>query len=230
MLFSARHTALPLALLAGLASTGTATAYSQAPIQITADLSEAARRIYHAEVDIPVKPGPVTLITPEWIPGTHRPTPIIDSITGVVFTANGETLPWRRDNIDMFEYHLTIPKGVTSLHAHLDLINPGRQTTKLAAFEWEGLLLYPANIPTAKIAIQPSVIVPKGWGVGTALTPQGDLAASGNTETHQFASTTVEQLEDSPVLTGLYFPRVSSRPRDQARSLYRRSLGRAGRF
>ena len=205
MSFSVRHTVLPLALLAGFASVGAATAYSQAPIQITADLSEAARKLYHAEIDIPVKSGPVTLITPQWIPGTHRPTPIVDSITGVVFTANGETLQWRRDNVDMFEYHLTIPKGVTLLHAHLDLINPGRQTTKLAAFEWEGLLLYPAHIPVAKIAIQPSVTVPKGWGIGTALEPEGGITSTGTTDTHKFAVTTVEQLEDSPVDTGLYF-------------------------
>ena len=202
----ARHIALPLALLAGLLTTGASAAFSQTPIQITADLSEAARKLYHAEIDIPVKAGPVSLVTPKWIPGTHRPTPLVDSITGVVFTANGETLTWRRDNVDMFEYHLTIPKGVTTLHAHLDLINPGRQTTKLAAFEWEGLLLYPADIPVAKIAIQPSVTVPKGWGVGTALVPEGvPTASSAATETHKFAPTTVEQLEDSPVLTGQYF-------------------------
>ncbi len=206
---------LPLALLAVLFASVAklANAQAPAPIQITADLSEAARKLYHAEIDIPVKPGPLTLITPEWIPGTHRPTPIVDSITGVVFTANGQTLPWRRDNIDMYEFHLDIPNGVTSLHAHLDLINPGRQTTRLAALEWEGLLLYPANIPVAKIAIQPSVTVPKGWGVGTALTPEGAVTSSNaTTETHHFAPTTVEQLEDSPVDTGLYFHEFALAP------------------
>jgi predicted metalloprotease with PDZ domain len=213
MSITARRTALPLALLAGILAAGASSALSQTPIQITADLSEASRKIYHAEIDIPVKAGPVTLITPQWIPGTHRPTPIVDSITGVVFTANGETLTWRRDNVDMFEYHLTIPKGVTTLHAHLDLINPGRQTTKLAALEWEGLLLYPAGIPVAKIAIQPSVTVPKGWGVGTALTPEGAVTSSSSTtETHHFAPTTVEQLEDSPVDTGLYFHEFALAP------------------
>ncbi len=189
-----------------------AAAEASTPIQIAADLSEAGRKIYHAEVEIPVKPGPITLITPQWIPGTHRPTPIVDSITGVVFTANGETLPWRRDNVNMFEYHLTIPRGVTSLHAHLDLINPGRQTTHLAAFEWDGLLLYPANIPVAKILIQPSVTVPTGWGIGTALTPEGALTSGTGTSTQRFAVTTVEQLEDSPVDTGLYFHEFALAP------------------
>jgi predicted metalloprotease with PDZ domain len=183
----------------------------KAPIEITADLTDVARHVYHAEVDIPVKAGPLTLTTPKWIPGTHRPTPIIDSITGVVFTTGGsggtkQTLPWRRDDVDMFEYHLTIPAGVTTLHAHLDLINPGRQTTRLAALEWEGLLLYPAHIPVKDIAIKPSVVVPNGWGVGTALVPTaGDIGPLPRGERHAFAATTVEQLEDSPVLTGLYF-------------------------
>ena len=186
-------------------------AQSSTPIQITADLSEAGRKLYHAEIDLPVKAGPITLVTPQWIPGTHRSTPLVDSITGVVFTANGQTLQWRRDNVSMFEFHLDIPKGVSTLHAHLDLINPGRQTTKLAALEWEGLLLYPAGIPVAKIAVQPTVIVPKGWGVGTALTPEltGSLAT---TDVHHFAPTTVEQLEDSPVDTGVYFHEFALAP------------------
>jgi predicted metalloprotease with PDZ domain len=204
---------LPLALFSALLLVAAPCLMAQAPIQITADLSEAARKLYHAEIDIPVKPGPLTLITPEWIPGTHRPTPIVDSITGVVFTANGQVLPWRRDNVDLYEFHLTIPAGVSTLHAHLDLINPGRQTTRLAALEWEGLLLYPAGIPVAKIAIQPSVTVPKGWGVGTALTPEGAVTSpTATTETHHFAPTTVEQLEDSPVDTGLYFHEFALAP------------------
>ncbi len=37
--------------------------------------------------------------------------------------------------------------------------------------EWETLLLYPANTPVREIPIQPSIKVPAGWGIGTALTP-----------------------------------------------------------
>ncbi|NYF81280.1 M61 family metallopeptidase [Granulicella arctica] len=196
-----------------------ASAFAQTtPIKIIADLSEAPRKLYHAEVDIPVKPGPVTLITPEWIPGNHRPTGPVEDITGVVFTANGEPLKWRRDNVNLYEFHVTIPKGVATLHAHLDCIVTNRVSQKLAVLEWEKLLLYPANTPVKDIPIQPSVIVPTGWGIGTALTPEGtgnppvttgvDESAHGPTPgatiTH-YAATTVEQLEDSPVITGQYF-------------------------
>jgi hypothetical protein len=44
------------------------------PIQITADLSDAPRKLFHAEVDLPVSAGPLTLTTPKWIPGRHRLT------------------------------------------------------------------------------------------------------------------------------------------------------------
>jgi predicted metalloprotease with PDZ domain len=190
-----------------------------APIQITADLTEAPRKLYHAEIDLPVKSGPLTLITPQWIPGNHRPTGPVADITGVVFRANGQTLPWRRDDVNLYEYHLTIPRGVTSLHAHLDCIVTARATTKMAVLEWEKLLLYPANLPVRDIAVQPSVTVPAGWGIGTALTPiasalpppaetgidEADHTPAASSTTTRYAATTVEQLQDSPVIAGQYF-------------------------
>lgn len=183
-------------------------------IRITADLSDAPRKLYHAEVDLPVTTGPLTLTTPKWIPGNHRPTGPVDSITGVVFTANGQPLPWRRDNVDLYQFHLTIPKGVTTLHAHLDCIVTARVTQKMAVLEWEKLLLYPANTPVRDIPIQPSLIVPAGWGVGTALTPERAGAypvPTAGSMTH-FAVTNVEQLEDTPVIAGQYFHEFSLAP------------------
>ena len=94
-----------------------------------------------------MKPGPLTLTTPKWIPGNHRPTGPVDDITGVVFTADGKPLPWRRDDVDLYQFHLTIPKGVATLHAHLDCIVTARVTAKMAVLEWEKLLLYPAAHP-----------------------------------------------------------------------------------
>ena len=205
-----RHTLLPLALL--LTTTSLLQA-QKTPIQITADLSDAPRKLYHAEVDIPVTAGPVSLTTPKWIPGNHRPTGPVDEITGVVFTANGKVLPWRRDDEDLYQFHVTVPAGVTTLHAHLDCIVTARISQKLAVLEWEKLLLYPANTPVKDIPIQPSVKVPAGWGIGTALTPTDGYDPQHPTGglTH-YASTTVEQLEDSPVITGEYFHEFALAP------------------
>jgi predicted metalloprotease with PDZ domain len=206
-----RIAALPLALLA-LSATSLLQA-QKSSIQITADLTDAPRKLYHAEVDIPVQPGPVTLTTPEWIPGNHRPTGPVDDITGVVFTANGQTLKWRRDDVDLYAFHVTIPAGVTTLHAHLDCIVTARVTQKMAVLEWEKLLLYPANTPVKDIPIQPSVKVPEGWGIGTALTPNDgyDPQHPKGGLTH-YAATNVEQLEDSPVITGEYFHEFALAP------------------
>jgi len=206
-----RRTLLPFALFAlGASSLLQA---QKTPIQIAADLSDATRKIYHAEVDIPVQPGPVSLTTPKWIPGNHRPTGPVDEITGVVFTANGKVLPWRRDDEDLYEFHVTVPAGVTTLHAHLDCIVTARMSQKMAVLEWEKLLLYPAKTPVKDIAIQPSVKVPAGWGIGTALTPTDGYDPQHPTGgTTHFAATTVEQLEDSPIITGQYFHEFALAP------------------
>jgi predicted metalloprotease with PDZ domain len=220
---------LAVFLMAGAVLPGcvaSARAQQAAPIRIVADLTEAPRKLYHAEIDIPAKPGPLALITPEWIPGNHRPNGPVEDIVGLVFTANGHTLQWRRDDVNLFEYHLTVPQGAASIHAHLDQIMGARTTPELAMLEWEQLMLYPAGVPVKEIAIQPSVIVPAGWGIGTALTPEatglapppptgidesGHGPSPGSTMT-RYALTTVEQLEDSPVLTGQHFHEYALAP------------------
>jgi predicted metalloprotease with PDZ domain len=188
-------------------------ACSQAPIRITADLTDAPRKLYHAEVDLPVTAGPAAFTTPEWIPGNHRPTGPAEDITGVVFTANGKTLPWRRDDADLYQFHVTIPKGVTTLHVHLDCIVTSRADDEMAVLEWEKLLLYPANTPVKEIKIQPSVTVPAGWGIGTALQPVGAYDPNAKVGgTVQFQPTTVEQLQDSPVIAGVNFHEFALAP------------------
>jgi predicted metalloprotease with PDZ domain len=186
----------------------------KAPIQIVADLTDAPRKLYHAEIDLPVTPGPLTLTTPKWIPGNHRPTGPVSDITGVVFTIDGKPIEWRRDDVDMYEFHVTIPKGATTLHAHLDCIVTARLSQKMAVLEWEKLLLYPAHIPVKDIPIQPSLKVPDAWGVGTALQSEGapgwPVPSAGSTT--KFAVTSVEQLEDSPVITGQYFHEFALAP------------------
>jgi predicted metalloprotease with PDZ domain len=184
------------------------------PIQIVADLTDAPRKVYHAEVDLPVTAGPLTLTTPRWIPGNHRPTGPVSDITGVVFSIDGKPIEWRRDDVDMYEFHVTIPKGATTLHAHLDCIVTARVTNKMAVLEWEKLLLYPAHVPVRDIQIQPSLKVPEGWGVGTALQPEGAAAwpVPAARSTTKFAVTNVEQLEDSPVIAGQYFHEFALAP------------------
>jgi len=91
-------------------------------IQLSVDLSDAPRNIYHSQLTIPVKPGPLTLVYPEWIPGNHRPAGPIANVTGIKMEANKQTLAWQRDPIDMYAFHVDVPAGASELKVSLDTI------------------------------------------------------------------------------------------------------------
>ena len=62
-------------------------------IRIAVDLTDAPRNIYHAKLNIPVKPGPFTLVYPKWIPGNHRPSGPVHNLTGLRMEASGRAIP-----------------------------------------------------------------------------------------------------------------------------------------
>ena len=93
------------------------------PIVLHVDLTDAPRHILHAHEMIPVSAGPLELEYPKWIPGDHRPTGPIDNLAGLFIRADGKELPWRRDEVDMYGVHLTVPNGVSSLDGYRVEIN-----------------------------------------------------------------------------------------------------------
>src|ERR1700722_5623490 len=74
------------------------------PIRLVVDASQAAQKILHTHLEIPVSPGPLTLYYPEWIPGEHMPDGPIMNVAGLTFSAGGQTIPWRRDLGDLFAF------------------------------------------------------------------------------------------------------------------------------
>src|SRR5271170_3378315 len=78
------------------------------PIRLEVDSSQAPQKILHAHLQMPVKPGPLVLYYPEWIPGEHMPDGPIINVAGLKFAVGGKTIPWRRDLVDMFAFHLDI--------------------------------------------------------------------------------------------------------------------------
>src|SRR5258708_5276223 len=81
------------------------------PITISLDAREVSRKILHARLTIPVKPGPLTLVYPKWIPGERGPTGPITDLARLRFTAARKTIAWRRDDVDMYAFHLEVPAG-----------------------------------------------------------------------------------------------------------------------
>src|SRR6185312_3814966 len=82
-----------------------ATAPAQ-PVKLMVDATHAPEKILHAQLQIPVAAGAVSLVFPKWIPGEHGPTGPITDLTGVEFFAGGQRVTWRRDLVNMNAFHL----------------------------------------------------------------------------------------------------------------------------
>lgn len=182
---------------------------ANAPITLTVDATEAPRKLFHARMTMPVTPGPLTLVYPQWIPGEHGPTGPIVNLAGLKFTANGKTIPWRRDEVDMYAFHLEVPAGAKELEAALDFLSPsfaggftaGASTTAhLAIVTWNQLVLYPAGSDISDVTFKASLNLPAGWKFGTSLPVTSQSAGKVS-----FAPVSLERLVDSPVLAGEYF-------------------------
>ena len=97
---------------------------SPAAIVLAVDATEAPRKILHSRMTLPVTPGPLTLYYPKWIPGEHAPSGPVADLAGLVFTADGKVIPWKRDPLDMFTFLLEVPPGVNRLEVALDYVSP----------------------------------------------------------------------------------------------------------
>jgi predicted metalloprotease with PDZ domain len=199
-----------------------AQAFSQTtPIEIKVDATEAPRRLLHATMQFPVKPGPMSLLYPKWIPGEHAPSGPIEDLAGVRITANGKPIPWHRDDVDIYEFHIDVPQDVSTLDVALDFISPpetagftsgASTTTHLAVLSWNQLVLYPKGIPADRLQYKATLKVPAGWSYATALPIDRE---SGNEISFKASSLTT--LIDSPVQTGANFKTVDLSPGDPVR-------------
>src|SRR5579884_904050 len=99
-------------------------AIAQTPVSLRVDATDVARRVIHVNMVLPAKPGPMTLLYPEWIPGEHGPTGPVVNLVGLKITANGQTVAWRRDSTNMFAFHVTVPAGAAALDVAFDQISP----------------------------------------------------------------------------------------------------------
>jgi predicted metalloprotease with PDZ domain len=199
---------LVCSLLAGIAGAQS--------IQLFVDLSDAPRNIYHSRLTIPVKPGPLTLVYPKWIPGNHRPAGPIANVTGVKMEAAGQTLPWQRDPVDMYAFHVNVPAGATELQVSLDTItNDGSAgasgpaaTTNVLDLNWNQVVLYPQGANSDDVQVTASVNMPSyEWSFGTAL-PLGIVITSGRTVVANFKPISLTTLIDSPLIAGEHYRKI----------------------
>jgi predicted metalloprotease with PDZ domain len=178
-------------------------------ISVTVDATKTPQKLLRARLVIPVKPGPLTLYYPKWIPGEHAPDGPIANLTGLKFEADGKTIPWKRDLLDAFTFHIDVPSGVSQLNVAYDFIEPdgNSATDQLMVLEWNEVLLYPAGTPAEKLMYKAKLVTPDGWKFGTSLPIENQSGSEVS-----FKPISLDMLVDSPVIAGRFYRSIDLTP------------------
>ncbi|MCE4370981.1 M61 family metallopeptidase [Xanthomonas hortorum] len=179
-------------------------------LKIDVDATDLAHRIFKVRTTMPAKPGPMTLLYPQWIPGNHSPTGPIDKLAGLVIKVDGKVVPWTRDQFDVYAFKIDVPQGATELVAEFKFLSPqasnqGRvmMTPEMLNLQWNTTALYPAGVFARNIKTQASVTLPKGWDYAIALETQSRVG-----DTVTFKPIDFDDLVDSPMFAGKFYKRV----------------------
>src|SRR5260370_1155625 len=143
-------------------------------ISLSVDLTNVNDRVLNVREAIPVRPGEITLLYPQWLPGTHSPSNPVGNLAGIVITANGNRVPWGRNRVDMWAFYIDVPQGASLLELRFQYLVPikpqqGRISNKIADLTWNSVLLYPAGYFARRIQFSPELKLPNGWKFATAL-------------------------------------------------------------
>ncbi|WP_256645988.1 M61 family metallopeptidase [Thermomonas paludicola] len=183
-------------------------------IKLEVDATNLAQRIFRIKQTIPAQAGPLTLLYPMWVPGGHTPRNAIDKLAGITFKANGQTLEWKRDTLDVAAFHIDVPAGATEITAEFDFLTPtgagqGRvvMTPNMLNLQFLSAALYPAGYYTHQIMFDARVTYPAGWTAFTALDEDG---RSGNTV--DYKAVPFDILVDSPIYAGRYTRNIDLTP------------------
>ena len=206
--------ALAALLIAGCATTAGAGARGapRGVVDLEVDLAEAPRRLFHSKMTLPVRPGPLALVYPKWLPGEHGPTGPLTDLAGLVVRAGDQVLPWTRDPVELHEVRVVVPEGASTISISLDYLGSPLQdgfssgasaTARLAILNWNQVLLYPRGAAPAELSYRASLRVPAGWKTASAL-----QSAGRDGDKVSFEPVSLETLIDSPVQLGAHLIEV----------------------
>jgi predicted metalloprotease with PDZ domain len=199
---------------------GRAGAIAQRPspalaMTLDVDATDAPMKIIHATMTMPARAGAMTLFYPKWIPGEHMPSGPVANLTGLHVFADGQEIAWRRDLVEMNAFATTVPSGAKTLTAKYDYVVVGggaygssaSANAKIAVINWYTVGLYPMGESPAAITVTATLKAPEGWKHGGSL----DVAHVDGNVIH-YAPTSLELLNDHPVLLGQYFRSIELWP------------------
>lgn len=187
-------------------------------IELHADASDIDRHVIYLHEIIPVDhAGPMVVLQPQWIPGTHSPEGDTTKIAGIHISANGQDIPWQRDNVHIHALHFDVPTGAKSVTVDFQFLSPVQprdgvvvHTRNTMDIEWWYNSLYPGGYYTRQIPVKVILTLPQGWGYGSALETDhrdGDVVT--------FKPISYDNLIDSPLIAGRYFKSYDLAPGDK---------------
>ncbi len=186
----------------------------QGTLKISVDATDVAHRIFRVHEVIPAQAGSLTLLYPQWLPGNHSPNGTIDKMAGLVVKANGQVLPWTRDPLNVYAFHVDVPQGASSVDVEFQFLSSQDQrqgrvvmTPEMLNLQWNSVTMYPAGYFARQINTEASVKLPAGWQAGTALE-----VASKDGDTLHFKPINYDDLVDSPIYAGKHFKRIDLDP------------------
>src|SRR5437867_2446557 len=108
-------------------------------LTLSVDLTDLDRRLFMVRESVPVKAGPLTLLYPQWLPGTHGP--------------NGP--------VNMYAFHIDVPAATDHVDLEFQFASPhtseqGRSvaTPEILGLQWNTVVLYPAGYYTSRAAFE----------------------------------------------------------------------------
>src|SRR4051812_29874303 len=128
-------------------------------ITLDIDATDTKRGIFTTKETIPVaEAGDMVLLFPKWLPGTHSPTGQLDKVVGLHIRTGGKELAWTRDPVDVFAYHITVPRGAKTIDVDLQFASATATDQgsivmgpDIMRLQWNSMSLYPAGYFTRQI-------------------------------------------------------------------------------
>ena len=181
-------------------------------LDVHVDMTDLDHRLFKVHETIPVSAsGDFVFMLPKWLPGHHAPGTEIRRIADLYVKADGQSVEWTRDPVEMTAYHVTLPKGTKAITVDFTYLAPSQSTVSrivmtqtMIDLQWDFASMYPAGFYTRQIPIKATITFPKGWGYASGLdTDSKTSGADGDTVV--FKATDYDTLVDSPVYIGRYF-------------------------
>ena len=177
-------------------------------LKIEVDARDLPRRLLHTQIQIPCHAGKLKLWYPKWLPGTHGPYGPVQDVGGLrMYTAQAQSLAWRRDELDPYRIECDVPNGTSEITVKLDMIcnAPASEAAGFLSYgnstvgiiNWGTCVVYPEGPPCDDIQAQLTLRLPSKWKYASALKTErtnDDLVA--------FQTMSLTDLVDCPLIAG----------------------------